>query len=259
MKTTLITAYFELPISKKSHDQYIEWMKNMLIIETPMVIFSDEASKPLIKQIRGTLPSYYVTLDFDDFYTARYETTFYEHQLLDREIAVGHNPQLYMIWNEKSHFLKQAADLNPFQTDYFLWVDIGCFREPNTQYIQWPNPEKIAQLEPNKMLMVQVYPFLPDELEKRTLETIPSFQFTNRIGGTMFGGTKGVIDLWHKEYYQMLEHFIRIERFIGKDQSIMNSVYLWKPQLVQLISQRDEPEPRYGMSSEWFYMQDFLL
>jgi hypothetical protein len=257
MKTTLITAYFELPISKKSHDQYIEWMKNMLIIETPMVIFSDEASKPLIKQIRGNLPTYYVTLDFDDFYTARYETTFYEHQLLDHEIHIGHNPQLYMIWNEKSHFLKQAADLNPFHTDYFLWVDIGCFREPNTRFLQWPNPEKVAQLEPNKMLMIQVYPFRPEELEKRSLETIPSFQFTNRIGGTMFGGTKGAIDLWHKEYYQMLEYFIRIGRFIGKDQSIMNSVYLWKPQIVQLISQWNEP--RNGMSSEWFYMQDFLL
>jgi len=256
MRTTIVTAYFQLPIAKKSHDQYIEWMKNMLIIETPMVIFSDKASKPLIQQIRGHLPTYYAIIDFDDFYTARYETSFYEHKLLDHEIGIVHNPQLYMIWNEKSHFLKKAADLNPFQTDYFLWVDIGCFRVPNTRFLQWPNPEKVAQLEPSKMLMVQVYPFRSDELDKRTLETIPSFQFTNRIGGTMFGGTKGAIEKWHKEYYQMLEHFIRIGRFIGKDQSIMNAVYLWKPQMVQLISQWSEP--RNGMSSEWFYMQDFL-
>jgi hypothetical protein len=196
-------------------------------------------------------------LDFDDFYTARYEVTFYEHQLLDHEIRIGHNPQLYMIWNEKSHFLKQASDLNPFQSDNFLWVDIGCFRVPNTRFLQWPHPEKVAQLEPTKMLMVQVYPFLPDELEKRTLDSIPSFQHSNRIGGTMFGGTKRAIEIWHKEYYQMLEHFIRIGRFIGKDQSIMNSVYSWKPEMVQLIKQWEEPH--VGMSSEWFYMQDYLL
>jgi len=257
MQTTIVTAYFQLPIAKKPHNQYIQWMKNMLIIETPMVVFSDKASKPLIEQFRGNLPTYYINIDFPDFYTYRYETTFYEHQLIDHEIGIGHNPQLYMIWNEKSHFLKQAADLNPFQTEYFLWVDIGCFREPNTRYLQWPNPQKVEQLESNKMLMVQVYPFRSDELGKRTLETIPSFQYTNRIGGTMFGGTKGAIEKWHKEYYEMLEHFIRIGRFIGKDQSIMNSVYLWKPQLVQLISQWNEP--RNGMSSEWFYIQDFLL
>jgi hypothetical protein len=258
MQTTIVTAYFQLPISKKSHDQYTQWMKNMLIIQTPMLIFSDKASKPLIQRFRGSLPTHYVTLDLDDFYTARYEISFYEHQLLDHEIAIGHNPQLYMIWNEKSHFLKQASEINPFQSDYFLWVDMGCFRVPNTRYVQWPNPQKITQLEPDKMLMVQVYPFRPEELaENHTLASIPSFQYTNRIGGTMFGGTKGAIDLWHKEYYEMLEHFIRIKRFIGKDQSIMNSVYLWKPHLVQLISQWNEPQN--GMSSEWFYMQDLLL
>lgn len=257
MRTTIVTAYFQLPISKKNHDQYIQWMKNMLFIQTPMVIFSDEISKPLITEIRGNLPTHYITIDFPDFYTYQYETSFYEHQLIDHEILIGHNPQLYMIWNEKSHFLKQATDINPFQTEYFLWVDIGCFREPNTRFLQWPNPEKVAQLETDKMLMVQVYPFRPDELGKRTMKTIPSFQYTNRIGGTMFGGTKGAIEKWHKKYYEMLEHFIRIGRFIGKDQSIMNSVYVCEPQLVQLISQWKEP--RNGMSSEWFYMHDYLL
>jgi len=256
MQTTIVTAYFQLPTAKKSHAQYVQWMQNMLIIQTPMVIFSDEASKPVIQQFRGNLPTHYITLRFDDFYTARYDLEFYEHQLIDHEIGIGHGSQLYMIWNEKSHFLKQAAEKNPFGAEYFLWVDIGCFREPNTRFLQWPNPAKIAQLEPDKMLMVQVYPFQPEELSVTTLESIPSFQFTNRIGGTMFGGRKGAIDKWHTEYYQMLEYFIRIERFIGKDQSIMNSLYLWKPELVQLISQWRFP--RHGMVSEWFYLHEFL-
>jgi len=257
MKTTIVTGYFQLPTAKKPHSQYLQWMQNMLIIQTPMVIFSDEASKPIIQKFRGNLPTHYITLRFEDFYTARYDLEFYEHQLMDHEIGIGHGSQLYMIWNEKSNFLKQAAEINPFESEYFLWVDIGCFREPNHRFIQWPNPAKIAQLEPDKMVMVQVYPFEPEELSVKTLESIPSFQFTNRIGGTMFGGRKGAIDKWHTEYYQMLEYFIRIERFIGKDQSIMNSLYLWKPDLVQLISQW--PVPRYGMSSEWFFLHDFLF
>ena len=258
MQTTIVTAYFELPISKKNHGQYIEWMKNMLLIQTPMVVFSDEKSKPVIQQIRGNLPTHYITIDFPDFYTYRYEMNFYEHQTMDHEIFIGHNPQLYMIWNEKSHFLKRAAETNPFQTEYFLWVDIGCFRNTNKSYLKWPNPEKVAQLEKGKMLMVQVYPFRLEELgAKWNAESLHSFQYTNRIGGTMFGGTKGAIDKWHGKYYEMLEYFIRIDRFIGKDQSIMNSVYLCEPQLVQLISQWKEP--RNGMSSEWFYMHDFLL
>lgn len=258
MQTTIVTAYFQLPISKKSHEQYIEWMQNMLVIQTPMVIFSDNASKPLIQAIRGSLPTFYCVLEFSDFYTHRYETHFDEHQLQDHEFGIGHNTQLYMIWNEKSHFLKQASDLNPFQSEYFLWVDMGCFREPNTRYLKWPNPDKIAALEPDKMLMAQIYPFSHDELNCKTLDSIPSFQYTNRIGGTMFGGKKGAIEKWHKEYYQMLEYFIHKGRFIGKDQSIMNSVYLLKPQMVQLVSQWKQPNLA-NMTSEWFYLHDFLL
>lgn len=256
MKTTIVSAYFQLPTAKTSHAQYLKWMQNMLIIQTPMVIFSDEVSKPIIQQFRGNLPTHYITLDFDDFYTYRYELSFYESMLIDHEIGIGHSPQLYMIWNEKSHFLKVASEINPFGADYFLWVDIGCFREPNTRFLQWPNPAKIGKLEPDKMAMVQVYPFQPEELSVTSLESIPSFQFTNRIGGTMFGGRKEAIEKWHTEYYQMLEHFIRIDRFIGKDQSIMNSLYLWKPEIVQLIFQW--PFPRHGMSSEWFFLHEFL-
>jgi hypothetical protein len=257
MQTTIVTAYFQIPISKKTHVQYLQWMRNMLIIQTPMVIFSDEVSKPIIEQIRGKLPTFYIIQELNEFYTARYDLEFYEHQLMDHEIGIGHNPQLYMIWNEKSNFLKLAAEKNPFESEYFLWVDIGCFREPNHRFLQWPNAAKIENLEVDKMLMVQVYPFLSEELSVKTLELIPSFQFTNRIGGTMFGGRKGAIDKWHTEYYKMLEHFIQIGRFIGKDQSIMNALYLWKPEMVQLISQW--PVPQQGMSSEWFYLHEYLL
>jgi hypothetical protein len=258
METTIVTAYFKLPVSKTSHNQYVKWMKNMLIIRTPMIVFTDRDSKPIIESIRGTLPTHYMTMDFSDFYTSRYEVTFYEHQLLDHEIMIGHNPQLYMIWNEKPHFLKRASELNPFQTEYFLWVDMGCFREPNTRYLDWPTTQKVTQLEPNKMLMVKVYPFRPEELDNSVLESIPSFQYTNRIGGTMFGGTKKAIEVWHREYYQMLEYFIHMKRFIGKDQSIINSLYVWKPELVQLICQWNTPN-QYGASSEWFYLHDYLL
>ena len=91
MKTTIVTAYFQLPTAKKPHTQYLQWMQNMLIIQTPMVIFSDEASKTIIEQIWGNLPTRYITLSFNDFYTARYDLKFYEHQLMDHEIGIGHN------------------------------------------------------------------------------------------------------------------------------------------------------------------------
>ena len=289
MKSTIVTAYFQLPVSKTPHAQYVVWMRNMLVIRTPMVIFTDVQSQPLIQSLRpASLPTHYIVLTFEEFYTYRYDIAFNEHVLLDHESSIGHNTRLYQIWNEKAHFLKRAADLDPFGCDYFLWVDIGCFRHTNVRYLNWPNPSKIDRLEAGKMLMVQVCRFTADELQvcpftadeltqvcrftadeltqiRRftadldifDISKIPSFQYTNRIGGSMFGGTKGAVDKWHTVYYQMMDAFISAGRFVGKDQSVMNSIYLVAPHLVQLVSQLAAPKPN-GKTSDWFFLHEFL-
>ena len=48
---------------------------------------------------------------------------------IDREIPVqGHNKLLYTVWNEKTNFVKIAADRNYFKSSYFAWMDIGFLR-----------------------------------------------------------------------------------------------------------------------------------
>lgn len=247
--TTIVTAYFQLKTSKASHDTYVKWMQNMLTINNPMVIFCDCQSKPFIQSMRNNENTVIIETTFKEFYSFKYSRAFAEHYAMDKEQHVGHNMFLYMIWSEKSHFLKRAIELNPFNSEYFLWVDIGCFRVPNTQYTHWPNPAKIATLDKSKVLMLSVNPFTEEELNSFEL---PSFQHCNRIGGTIFGGYKDALLTWHDKYYEMLEHFISIGRFIGKDQSIMNSVYLLNKDLVQLINWVP------GCSDKWFYLQEYL-
>lgn len=252
--TTIVTAYFQLKIAKASHETYTGWMKNMLSIDNPMVIFCDAASQPMIQEMRSSMQdkTVIITTTFQEFYTYRYSRAFAEHYKMDREQRVGHNMFLYMIWSEKSHFMKRAIELDPFRTDFFLWVDIGCFRVPNTRYINWPNPYRVDELEKSRVLLLLVEPFTQVEWDCNTLESLPLFQFSNRIGGTIFGGYKDAILQWHDKYYDMLEYFISIGRFIGKDQSIMNSVFLTNRELCQLV--RWTP----GCPDPWFYLQEYL-
>ena len=253
-KTTIVTGYFQLKIAKASHETYVSWMKNMLAIDNPMVIFCEARSVPMIQAMRADKLAItrIIETTFTDFYTYRYSRAFMEHYKLDTEQRVGHNMFLYMIWSEKSHFLKRAIELDPFQSDYFLWVDIGCFRVPNTKYIHWPDADRVADMDLKKVLMLSVQPFTPDELRCERLEDLPLFQYANRIGGTMFGGGKEVLLQWHAKYYEMLEYFISIGRFIGKDQSIMNSVYLLNRDICDLVNWKP------GCSDIWFYLQDYL-
>jgi hypothetical protein len=97
-----------------------------------------------------------------------------------------------------------------------------------------------------------VVPFTPDELNCNTLEKLPSFQNLNRIGGTIFGGCRDTLLKWHNKYYKMLEYFISIDRFIGKDQSIMNSVYLLNQDLIHLVNWVEL------CPDKWFYLQEYL-
>lgn len=49
-----------------------------------------------------------------------------------------HNGNLYAIWNGKSFLLSRTSKENIYSSDYFFWVDIGCFREKNP-FVDWPN------------------------------------------------------------------------------------------------------------------------
>jgi hypothetical protein len=54
---------------------------------------------------------------------------FWEHQLdMDPEKRRHASYQLFWIWLSKTWFVQQAVQRNYFNTDFFVWTDIGCFR-----------------------------------------------------------------------------------------------------------------------------------
>lgn len=248
-KATIVTAYFKLEKSKASHAKYLGWMRNMLIIDNPMVIFCDESSVLLIQRLRELAghaeKTRVIVTRFEDFYCYRYIDVFEKHMDIDHERAI-HSIELYLIWNEKSNFLRRAIEANPFSSKKFVWCDIGCFRRPNTEFVKWPNPDRVTD---NKITLMVVEPFTEDEM--RT--DLPLFQYKNRISASIFAGDKEILIRWHQIYYGMLEHYIQIGRFIGKDQSIMNNVYLVNRDMCELV--RYQP----GRGDIWFYLQYHLL
>jgi hypothetical protein len=248
-KATIVTAYFKLEKSKASHAKYLDWMRNMLIIDNPMVIFCDESSVLLIERLRELAghakKTRVIPTRFEDFYCYRYIDVFKKHMDIDHERAI-HSIELYLIWNEKSNFLRRAIEANPFSSEKFVWCDIGCFRRPNTEFVKWPNPDRVTD---NKITLMVVEPFTEDEMRTN----LPSFQYKNRISASIFAGDKDTLIRWHQIYYGMLERYIQIGRFIGKDQSIMNNVYLVNRDMCELVRYQ------HGRGDIWFYLQYHLL
>jgi hypothetical protein len=189
-------------------------------------------------------------MNITDFYCYKYYDTFVKQNKHDHELHVGHSVELYMVWCEKPHFLKKAILHNVFNTQYFLWVDIGCFREQNTRFINWPSTNKMKKIPTNKVLLCKVFNFTEEELQCNTLEHLPDFRFINRLGGTIFGGAIEPLLIWHDKYYEMVEYFISVNKLIIKDQTIMNSVFLLNRNLCFLQNTQ---------CGHWFYLQDYLI
>ena len=59
--------------------------------------------------------------------------------------------------------------------------------------IHWPNPAKIETIDKHKVLLLLANSFTQEEWQGNSKETLPSFQFSNRIGGTIFGGGKDIL------------------------------------------------------------------
>lgn len=252
---TLVTAYYEIDIKKSSSQQYYEWMHNFLTnADTYMVIFTDEKSKELIANFRQKHidKTYIIILPIDQFYTYRYIEHWKKDLERDHEKVRNHSAELYMIWNEKSMFVKHAIDINPFDTEYFCWSDIGMIRKP--QYGQFINeyPKVRDDIDKNKIYLLNImYQFNEDDFNFKELAT-ERYRHLNAIGGGVIYGHIDVFLLWIEKYYEMLEEFVRQDLFAGKDQSLMACVYVKNRDIIQLIV----PQQCVfnGPSEDWFYL-----
>lgn len=216
---TIVSAYFQIS-SKYPHLDYVIWMQNMLEnIETPMIIFCDEASQHLIKEFRGSKPMILICTKIEEFYVYKYDTLWKHHnESLELYKNHNHNYLLYLIWAEKTNFLKKAASLDPFSSKYFMWCDIGYFRNtenhlPMDKLRNFPDMAKIVKYSNDGKSIISLIIAYPS----------PSNTIDVKIGGGMFIIPKSVVNKWWYAFYTTLESdFFDKNIFAGDDQQVMH-------------------------------------
>merc|ERR1712126_618941 len=94
-----------------------------------MVIFTDQKSA-ILEHRNETLPTVIISLYIETtmVYNMLADVQWWIMENKDPEKDLGHNKKLYSVWNEKTNFMKTAADKNYFNSNYFLWLDIGAVR-----------------------------------------------------------------------------------------------------------------------------------
>ena len=143
---TCVTGFW--PVKNKHGPRIIDWFKTTLKINCPYVVFSSKEGIELIKKYRLTLPTYYIECKIEDFYTYKYKNKMV--------IDPVHCPsvELNLIWNEKMILVDKAHQINPFNSEFFCWVDaaICVYRNNSPPPNPFPNLNKLRLLPKDKFI-----------------------------------------------------------------------------------------------------------
>jgi len=227
---TVVTGYFRVP-SKFKPGRYNGWMVNMLSLQDAMVIFTQA---DLVDQItafrRHALDrTVIIPMDLDQLPIATlFSESFWQDQLdRDPEKGIHRSYQLFWIWLSKSWWTTQAIRLNYFQSDLFVWSDMGCFRDrkyngkqmilhrdqvPLTEMIQ------MAHHKPNPP---------PVKLFNDKYKQKPHFYHS----GSQFAAYKDTWLKFHAYFLDTIDKFLEKNMIIVEDQAVLESVCLQHPEI----------------------------
>jgi hypothetical protein len=263
----------------------------MLKIDHPVVVHTDQPE--LIRKARRGrenithIVSYNSVMDL--FLYTKYGRSAWQKQItLDGEAAIHkHSFDLYLVWNMKPHFVKQAADSNLWQSEYFFWVDIGSQRHDGVEFKSWPDDTAVSQIPEGKVIFMWVGQEASAK-DGKVRDHI-SLEHINRVGseaiglnttalvakmcekgteytkvrylgeetgsfiaGGIFGGRKHAVEQYDGVYYALLDQMLRTDTFAGDDQNVIALALMRAPTLLWLIPAAIYSSDACG--NMWFYL-----
>lgn len=252
---TVVTAYYDFDRKKHKSEEYYIWMKYLLNLPCKMVIFvGEQKTNDIVKSYRKSFDNTtkIILLPVEELYCYKMMDYWNKDYHRDHE-KFRHDPFLYLIWNEKTNFLKRTKDMNPFDTEFLCWTDIGIIRDQYVaQNIQnFPSSKMLSICDKSKAHLLLINPFTQEEYSS-VVDASEEFRHKNRIGAGVILCHFDIVDKFHSLYYKMLHRFMELNLFAGKDQSIVNCLYLLNKDFINLIHPINSP------IDHWFYMMHYL-
>ena len=253
---TVVSAYYPIK-SKFGMEKYAEWIQGFWPkTQCPLIFFTDPSISPQFEQLfkDRQAPTKVIGLPFDRLAAFRKlsPSVWHDTHQIDHE-RDRHSPELYAVWYEKKEFVLRAIELNPFGSEHFVWCDAGICRYPDwtAQLQAFPRHETIPT---GKMLVLRINPFdsQPPPPDKHGIRG--DFTQGASVGGGILASDISGWREWNKHYDAMLMRYLLAGRFIGKDQNIMASMILERPDSVVLV----DPPPVMNSVQLWFYLLFYL-
>ena len=214
--TTVVTAFYPMK-SKYTVEKYMEWIELFCKIPCFLIIFTDKDTEEVLQKIRNGLPTTIIVRDFDTYEMTSPDMMkmWNKQHNLDPEKS-SHNPLLYAIWALKQEFVENAIRLNPYETDWFVWCDIGIHRKAHEENYYRDFPGRVPSLcKPGHIGLLEVER-IPDSYVTNPFQPYPFAQ----LGGGCITGDRNAWKLFSECYKKMLNTMESRNEFVGKDQNV---------------------------------------
>ena len=222
---------------------YQQWLSFFLShVTTDIYFFTRHDLEPMIRQIRGDLPihintTFSSTFDIPPLQDRRRD---YERmKARDRE-AYRHSPEGYAVLASKPYFLKEGLSNACAETGtkfkYAFWADAITFRHTHV-WQHWPAADRVDDIwtegvkeSGTKASDLMFFPLegIPDA--SMSLWTDSFGPINNRVSkSSFFGGMPDAISWWYDVYFAYHDYWIEKSVFVGKDESLINALFLLYP------------------------------
>jgi len=240
--TTLITALYNIQREEngdgRKWSDYLEWFKETLQIPIPMIIFieEDDSLTEFIKKYR--IPNVKTNIIYQPLFRlpyAYYYNSFteilnsesYKSKIRDLNRVECILPFYNIIQYSKFKWLETIVNENPFQSEYFFWIDAGISRFIPTEL--YTKIKSLLQLPSNQLViqhnhLLHSYPINEDYLwDSQCL-----------MCGTMFGGDKDAIINMARVIDKELDEQVP-RRWINNEQILLAYIYKNNPEWFHLV------------------------
>lgn len=252
MHITIVTALYNIQRDSfkewgRDWNIYLNWFKNCLSLKCRMIIFVEEDMKSFVEENRKKSDP---NLDETFIKICKLEDSPY-YRYKDKMLEVMQSPQFkdglkwkdvpeynYPLYNivtySKLFFMREASKINPFQSDYFLWVDAGCMHNnfpPHYYGSEFPNTNKLTRLTQDKIYITCRSTPQSSDLNLNTFLK----SHTNRFAAFVIGSNVENINFMDDFLHAFLRDILN-NNLIDCEQSALAICYLKNPEKFNLFS-----------------------
>lgn len=247
-KTAIVTALFDIGRDKwdnftMSYHTYCWWMRNLLFLDTNIIIYTEEKFKNQILEYRKEVdPNLEKTiiiiqsLEDIDGYKLFHEplNTLMNSDEFKKKIQFDvpemNKPLYNVVMYSKLFYILDSYRKNLFDADLYVWADAGVIRDDKpAKGIKWPNIEKINNIDNTKTTFFCHHDYV--SIHNYEHHSFSQMRFIQ--GGSFFIPKNRVEEI--SELFKNVALESISKGYSGSDEKIFDFVYLTNPESFNLI------------------------